>query len=40
MGVGLVDSMVEMDRELEEMGRVEGGGWLVDRCRCCECLSL
>lgn len=25
MGVGLVDSMVEMDRELEEMGRVEGG---------------
>lgn len=39
MGVGLVDSMVEMDRELEEMGRVEGG-WLVDRCRCCECLSL
>lgn len=31
MGVGLLDSQREIDRELEKMG---GGG--VDRCRCCE----
>lgn len=43
MGVGLSDSTVEMDRELEEMGRSGCGGVVavgVDRCRCCECLSL
>lgn len=27
MGVGLLDSTVEMDRELEEMGRSGWGGW-------------
>lgn len=32
MGVGLLDSQREIDRELEKMG----GGGGVDRCRCCE----
>lgn len=43
-GVGPLDDIVEMDRELGKMGREVGGevgvGGGVDRCRCCEHLSL